>query len=273
MSEPAPIVTLTTDFGTADGYVGAMKGRILTLAPAARLVDISHDIPPQDVLQGAWCLRRAVPRFPPGTIHAAVVDPEVGSGRAALVVETEHFLLVGPDNGLLALAATDDGIRRIVRVGERPGGWARSGTFDGLTLFAPVAAALARGEPPASFGEPAGALQPLPRPEPTVAGDRVQGAILLFDRFGNGITDVTAELVGDAVVERVTFGAGHEARPVGHYGAGPPGRPVALWNSDRHLELALRGDSLQRRLGLTPGTPVTVHLQPPGAAGDRSPGG
>ena len=105
MKTPAPCITLTTDFGTRDGYAGAMKGRLLSLAPGIPLVDISHDLSPQAIVEGAWCLRRAVPKFPPGSVHLAVVDPEVGGWRNALVVMTERFLLVGPDNGLLSLAA------------------------------------------------------------------------------------------------------------------------------------------------------------------------
>ena len=111
-----PLLTLTTDFGTAGGYAGAIKGRVLSAVPETTIVDISHDIAPHNIAEGAWCLRRAVPRFPPGSVHMAVVDPGVGGGRAGLIVRTERFLLLAPDNGLLTLIAREDGIRRILAV-------------------------------------------------------------------------------------------------------------------------------------------------------------
>jgi S-adenosylmethionine hydrolase len=258
----APCLTLTTDFGTRDGYVGAMKGCLLSLAPRIPVVDISHDVSPQGVLEGAWCLRRAVPKFPAGTVHLAVIDPEVGGWRGAVVVMTERFLLVGPDNGLLSLAARDDGIRRVIEIRERPGRWTKSASFDGLSLFAPVAAHLALGRSLEQVGEDVEDLLSLPDPQPIRVGSSLAGQVLLTDRFGNCITNIRRAAIGTALIERVEVLPGLEARPCTHY-AELAGSDVvgALWNSDGHLELAQFGQPLAARRGLLPGQPVRVVLK------------
>jgi hypothetical protein len=253
---------LTTDFGTRDGYVGAMKGRLASLVPGIPVVDISHEIPPQGILEGAWCLRRAVPRFPAGTVHVAVVDPEVGSWRSAVLVVTERFLLVGPDNGLLSLVARDDGIRRVIEIRDPHPLWAKSANFDGLTLFCPVAAFLAQGGSPDEVGEEADDLVSLPEPALTRVGNALIGQIQLIDRFGNCIATIHKSHVGNRNVERVIVQAGLDVRLCGHYaelaGSGAIG---ALWNSDGCLELAMFGQSLAERHGLKAGDPVRVLLK------------
>jgi len=263
MRRPGRILTLTTDFGTADGYVGAMKGRVLSIAPGAVLCDVAHDIPPHEIAHGAWCLRRAAPQFPTGTVHVAVVDPGVGSNRAGIVIETEHMLLVGPDNGLLYLAAHDDGIRRIIEISEDAKEWYKSTSFDGLTLFAPVGALLLAGMPLEDVGPDAEDV--VEWPDTTVAGQGnvVEGRIVLFDRFGNAMTDIPSEVLRHRIVERVYLRNAQELRYCDHYAelAGD-NRPGALINSDGRLELSLYGDSAQARLGLHTGDPVRVLLRP-----------
>jgi hypothetical protein len=263
MKTRGPILTLTTDFGTADGFIGAVKGRVLSIAPEAVLCDISHEVPPQDVWQGAWCLRRAAPQFPRGTVHLAVVDPGVGSQRAGVVVETERFLLVGPDNGVLTLAAQEDGIRRVVEIREDGEAWQKSASFDGLTLFAPVAAHLLAGMSLEEIGPEAEELVELPEQRPRRQGNVIEGAVVLFDHFGNAITNIAREELDDSLVERVVLNATLEARLCDHYAelAGI-GRIGALINSDGRLELAVFGDSLQRMAGLHRGDPVRVTLRP-----------
>ncbi len=258
------LLTLTTDFGTADGYVGAMKGRILSILPEATLFDISHDIPPQDVGRGAWCLRRAVPQFPSGTVHLAVVDPGVGSQRAGIVVETEHYLLVGPDNGVLYLAARDDGIRRVIEINEDTQEWYKSTSFDGLTLFAPVAALLLSGHALEDVGPDAEELVEWPDATARVQGNVIEGRIVLFDRFGNGITDITGESLRGRAIERIYLRNTQELRVCEHYAqlAGDS-RPGAIINSDGRLELTVYGESAQGRLNLQAGDTVKVLLRPP----------
>ena len=260
----APCITLTTDFGTRDGYVGAMKGRLRTLAPGIPLVDISHDIPQQGILEGSWCLRRAVPQFPPGTVHAAVVDPGVGGWRNAVIVVTDHFLLVGSDNGLLALAARDDGIRRVIAIRDPHPLWSKSASFDGLTLFAPVAAFLAQGGSPDEAGDEAGDLVSLPEPQLSRTGNALVGQVLLVDRFGNCITNIHKDDVGSRVMERVQIRDGLEARPCGHYAELAGSASVgALWNSDGYLELAMFGQPLTERHAVKAGHLVRLVLKGP----------
>lgn len=261
--EPArSLITLTTDFGTAGGYVGAIKGRILSEAPHAAIHDISHQIAPQSVLEGAWCLGRAAPRFPAGTLHLAVVDPGVGSSRLAIIVETEHFLLLGTDNGLLHLAAQKGGIKRIYAVAESPPGRVRSGSFDGLTLFAPAAASLLMGAAPRELGEEQKGMVPLDQPVPKRRDRMLEGEILLFDHFGNAITNITQLDLAPATPLEITLGSAGSARLCHHYAeiAESPGQIAAIWNSDGHLELALYGQSLRERHNLKTGERVQVTL-------------
>lgn len=258
-------LTLTTDFGTADGYAGALKGRILSMAPHAVIHDISHEIAPQAVAQGARCLRRAAPRFPKGTIHLAVVDPGVGSPRAGLIIETERFLLLGPDNGLLSLAAREGGESRIFALEESPPERVRSETFDGLTFFAPAAARLLLGGRPEDLGSRIAESEietiSIKAPQPGEA--MVTGEIIFFDRFGNAITNITRAGLEGREPERVLLDGREEADFCGHYAnlAGEPGRPGALWNSDGNLELALYSDSISQKLKLREGDKVKLELK------------
>lgn len=263
MSAGTGILTLTTDFGTADGYVGAVKGRVLSIAPAASVHDITHDIPPQDIGRGAWALRRAVPQYPPGTVHLAVVDPGVGSARGGIVVETEHYLLVGPDNGLLHLAAQDNGIRRIIEISEDAQEWYKSTSFDGLTLFAPVAALLLCGMPLEEVGPDAEELVEWPDTVAQLQGSVVQGHIVLFDRFGNAITDIPGAVLQGRAVERIYLRDTEQVRYCNHYAELAGARQAgALVNSDGRLELTLYGESAQAHLELRTGDPVRVLLRP-----------
>ena len=255
------LITLTTDFGTAGGYVGAIKGRILSEAPHAAIHDISHQIAPHSVLEGAWCLARAAPRFPPGTVHLAVVDPGVGSPRDAIVVETERFLLLGTDNGLLHLAAQKGGIKRIYAIGESPPQRVRSVSFDGLNFFAPAAASLLMGAASEELGEARQRMVPLVQPTPERREGMVEGEILLFDHFGNAITNITQTDLDSAVPSAITLAGGQSAQICSHYAeAESPGQIAAIWNSDGHLELALYGASLRDRHNLTTGERVRVNL-------------
>ncbi|MGH7690266.1 MAG: SAM hydrolase/SAM-dependent halogenase family protein, partial [Gemmatimonadaceae bacterium] len=181
------LVTLLTDFGTADGYVAEMKGVLMTEAPDTTLIDISHDLPPQDVDAGRLALARYWKRFPEGTIHLVVVDPGVGTARAALAVESRRRYLVGPDNGVLSPALLAPGVR-VVRLSEPA---AISNTFHGRDVFVPAAAHLALGRPVDALGTPFS--EPVIRrtPEPHRAPDgSVEGQVVAIDRFGNAITNL-----------------------------------------------------------------------------------
>ncbi|HYG76070.1 MAG TPA: SAM-dependent chlorinase/fluorinase [Planctomycetota bacterium] len=196
------VITLTTDFGTADAYVGAMKGAILSIAPQARIVDISHAIPPQDILSAGLVLESACRYFPQGTIHVAVVDPGVGSSRAAIGIATDNYHFVGPDNGIFDLALKVEKQRdpQAVLVDRRPIRLSNpsfhrrpvSPTFHGRDIFAPVAAWLAAGNLLAHMGEPMDALVQLEVSRPRQTREGLLIHPLRADHFGNVITDLTA---------------------------------------------------------------------------------
>jgi hypothetical protein len=248
-----PIITLLTDFGTADGYVAQMKGGMLSAAPGATLVDVTHDIRAQDVDAARLVLDRYWRRFPPGAVHLVVVDPGVGSSRAALAVAADGRFLVGPDNGVLSPALCCDGARAVSL--EIPAG--ASPTFHGRDVFSPAAAALATGTPLEHLGTP--------HPEPvlrrtTVPATQEDGAIVgevvTIDRFGNAITNVPGPLPG----YRVWIGAMH--LPVLQtYADVSPGDPLALTGSSGLIEIAVREGSAAQRLALTRG--MTVLLRRP----------
>ena len=263
MKPPSRIVTLTTDFGLQDGYVGAMKGLVLTLSPFTRLVDIAHDIPPQDIMAGAWCLRRAARRFPEGTVHLAVVDPGVGGDRAGVVVETERYLFVGPDNGLLSLAAREDGIRRVVEIDESGAHWKKSQSFDGLSLFAPVAALLADGRPPEEFGPEAEELAELSEKPSHALGNVIEGEVVLFDRFGNAITNITRANLGARRVRRIVLRSETMIQFCGHYSEMAGSKNIGgLVNSDDRLELSVFAGSAREQHAIKAGDAVRVLLEP-----------
>jgi S-adenosylmethionine hydrolase len=255
-------ITLLTDFGTADTYVAEMKGVICTLAPDAAIVDLTHDVPPRDVVAGALALARVVPLFPEGTIHVAVVDPGVGTPRRAVIVRTSRSWLVGPDNGVLALAARGEGTVQAVAITNpalaRP---VVSRTFHGRDVFAPAAAHLARGVPPSEFGPAIADLAELDLPAPIVDGDRLVGEVVAVDRFGNAITNISeaalAAFAGDRAVV-ATAGASPPARRVGTYGDARTGEAIALVGGGGFLELAVRDGDAARAFGLAPNTKFVV---------------
>jgi S-adenosylmethionine hydrolase len=291
----ARIITLTTDFGLADGYVGTMKGVILGLDPRTPIVDLSHAIAPQDVAGGAFVLYRAAAYFPPDTIHVAVVDPGVGSARQALALVTDHGLFVGPDNGLFthvlreavaramgwpevagvpavwdprfdlaaSLAAAEPARLPLAYALTNPAYWrpTRSATFHGRDVFAPVAAHLAGGVPPAALGPPLplDSLIRLPDPTPTLDSGAIRGRVIACDHFGNLITNIAAGLLpplGPAATVGVTL-AGQTlsgVRPT--YTDVPPGTVLALINSAGLLEIAVRDGHAGQRLGVGVGEPV-----------------
>jgi S-adenosylmethionine hydrolase len=193
MVRGSPIITLLSDFGLADGYVAAMKGALLGVVPGATLVDVTHEIPPQDVLAGALMLAQTAPAFPPDTVHLAVVDPGVGGEREPIVIETETARFVGPNNGLLSWAARRP---RVVHCLREPA-FCRpivSATFHGRDVFAPAAGFLARGVPVTAMGPPLEEerVVEIPWPQPRREEEALVGEVLSVDRFGNLTTNLTA---------------------------------------------------------------------------------
>lgn len=254
-----PLVTLCTDFGSRDAYVGIMKGVILGIVPGATLVDLSHEIPAQSVTVGALVLRSAVEYFPAGTVHLAVVDPGVGSSRLPVAVVTKHCILVGPDNGLLYPAAAALGTREVRRLADerffRP---QVSNTFHGRDVFAPVAGHLAAGVPASELGEPVDRLQPLRLPVAQRERDQVLGEVLYVDHFGNLVTNIRAADLSDFPAQglSVTIGKVSLSALVSSYSAVEPGEPLAIVGSWGQLEVAVRNGSAAQYFSAEVGTAV-----------------
>lgn len=187
-----PIISFTTDFATTDGYVGAVRGVILSICPDARIFDISHEIPPQDVYHASFALRTAVNYYPKGTIHLAVVDPAVGTERRAICVKTKEYLFVGPDNGLFTPFLDD---AEVIYSLENETFWRNyvSQTFHGRDIFGPVAAHLALGTSPASLGPMINDPVRLDYWDNEIKPDKLEGSIVHIDHFGNCITSFTPE--------------------------------------------------------------------------------
>jgi hypothetical protein len=245
------LITLTTDFGTRDWFVGAMKGVILGLQPEATLVDLTHDVASGDIRAGAFALMAACSLFPKGTVHLAVVDPGVGGPRQALAVQTANYFFVGPDNGLLSFALAREKIRRICRLEN----WrfflkTVSRTFHGRDVFAPVAAHLSRGIAIEQLGPRLDDFVRLDWPPVVVHPNRIQGEIVYVDRFGNLITNIGAEHLrhfGDRLCG--VFAGTKRLCPIApSYGAVAVGRPLAVVGSTGFLELAVNGTSAAERL-------------------------
>jgi hypothetical protein len=248
-----PIITLITDFGTVDGYVGEMKGVLLAGARDAEIIDITHDIPPQDVERGRLTLARVWRRFPAGTIHVVVVDPGVGSSRNAIAVSSDGHFLVGPDNGVLSPALLSASARA-VSLSVSPHA---SATFHGRDVFAPAAAALARGGALEAIGIEAKDLVIRRTPEPTRRADgAIEGEVIFIDRFGNAVTNLVGVRGGVIEVGTLTI----DLRRT--YSEVEAGRPLALVGSTGLLEIAVRDGNAAKALGLERGR--VVALRPEG---------
>jgi S-adenosylmethionine hydrolase len=241
------IITLLTDFGTADGYVGEMKGVILSAIPDVMIVDITHALAPQDIDSARLTLARVWRRFPRGTIHVVVVDPGVGTERTAMAVESDGRLLVGPDNGVLSPALLNPGVRTVA-LAIPPDA---SPTFHGRDVFAPAAAALARGRSVDSLGSPyAGAiLRRTPEPRRIESG-HIAGEVILIDRFGNAVTNLVGRR--DMLVEI----NGREIPIVRTYSDVESGSPLALVGSNGLIEIAVRDGSAAAELQIARGDQI-----------------
>jgi S-adenosylmethionine hydrolase len=251
------LLTLTTDFGYGSPYVAAMKGVILGINPAARLVDLSHAIPPQDLRHAAYFLDNAIPYFPPGVLHVVVVDPGVGSERALLYVEVDGQRLLVPDNGCWTGLVRGGGptVRRLTE----PRYWRQpvSSTFHGRDILAPVAGHLSLGVPPDDLGPIVDSWVRLEAPAPVQTPDGVAGVVVFVDDFGNLITNIPAADLPHGAV-RVVVGVQEVTRLVRTYAEAEPGRPVALVSSSGRLEIAVPQGNAARQLGVGVGTAVRV---------------
>jgi S-adenosyl-L-methionine hydrolase (adenosine-forming) len=256
------IITLTTDFGGGSTYQAAMKGVILSIDPAAAIVDITHDVPHQDVKRGALVLDDVTQRFPPGTIHVAVVDPGVGTDRAILYAKIGAQQYIAPDNGLLSRLSARIKPEKILRLTD-PQYWLPevSTTFHGRDIMAPAAAHLSLGLDPDRLGPPLKFPAVLSWREVKNSEKRIEGEVLEIDSFGNLITNITAEMLANRPADHrvcVVFNI-YETWGIYHaYGNQLSGTLCAVIGSNGRLEIAIVGDNAARRLGIEIGTPVTL---------------
>ena len=260
-----PIITLTTDYGTHDHLVGAMKGVMLKILPEIQIVDICHHVMPCDILDGALTIGMGYKYFPPKTIHVVVVDPGVGSARRPILVTGDQHYFVAPDNGVLSMVYDKEesfSVRHITSEHYflRP----MSNTFHGRDLFAPVAAWLAKNQQAMAFGEEITDPVRFTLPKPRAAEGKVKGVVLKVDNFGNLITNIPPEMIPQAFIPdgrfRITVAGKDVPKVMQNYGDGGPGEPFGILGSAGLLEISVNRGSASRTLGAQRGAEVVVEL-------------
>ncbi|MGH9894310.1 MAG: SAM hydrolase/SAM-dependent halogenase family protein [bacterium] len=265
MPSAVSVVTLLTDFGDRDYFVASMKGVILNINPQARIVDLSHQIAPQQVGDAAYLLGACYRYFPEGTVHVAVVDPGVGSARRPLLVTTSRYFFLAPDNGLLTPIFDEELNVEARKIDNRQYRLDSEGaTFDGRDLFAPAAAWLTRGQQPGSFGPLIQDAVRLPGNEPTRDGPVLVGQVVYIDRFGNLITNITAAHVQDMQRSRKQGGVTFRLKGVhieglaSHYAAGSDTKPAGVINSNGQVEFFVKDGNCAELLKCRQGERVEV---------------
>jgi S-adenosylmethionine hydrolase len=259
-----PIITLTTDFGSSDHLVGCMKGVILNINPAARIVDINHNVSPFDILDGALSIANVCRYFPARTIHVVIVDPGVGTQRRPLLVSGEKHYFIAPDNGVLSMVFERESctVRHITSSHYflNP----VSPTFHGRDIFAPTAAWLAKAFQTEAFGEEITDYVRFTMPKAKLSGQTVKGVVLRVDTFGNLITNLRAEDIPAATVSsgtiKLTVNGKQIQKFVQTFGSGAPGEPIALFGSAGFLEIAVNRGNAARTLVVNRGAEVTLDL-------------
>jgi S-adenosylmethionine hydrolase len=261
-----PFITLTTDFGTRDYFVGSLKGVILGIHPEARIIDISHEVGPQNILEAAFLLKSAYRYFPRGSVHVVIVDPGVGGRRRPILAVSEDYFFVAPDNGVLSWVIAESGAMRVYEITEsRFFLKSRGRTFDGRDLFCPVAAWLSRGIEPEQFGKEIRDFRAIEIPAPTLKGNgQIDGQVLYIDHFGNIITNITAEHLKpfedlkDRLEVNLLTDCIYGLKKT--YSDSPPGEAGALVNSCGHLEVYLNLGQAAARLKTAVGDPVKIRI-------------
>lgn len=256
------VISLITDFGFEDNFVGVMKAVILKINPDAQVVDICHEIEPQDILQAAFLLKSSFRFFPSGTVHLVVVDPAVGSERKKILVKTKNYFFVGPDNGVLALALKEEPPLKIIEITNqnyflKP----ISDTFHGRDIFAPVAAYLSKIKDIYKFGKPINSFKELSLPAIKMTSKSLVGEVIYIDRFGNLVSNIDKEIlenfgknkkfkicIKDKIINRLSCS----------YADAPALKPLALIDSFNYLEIAINGGSAGNYFKAKKGTKIKV---------------
>ncbi len=281
----APIITLTTDYGTSDHLVGTVKGVVLNINADAKLVDISHNVAAHDVLDGALVIAGAYRYFPPRTIHVVIVDPGVGTQRRPLLVTGEHHYFIAPDNGVLSLVYDREPRLEVRQINAEhyflnP----VSNTFHGRDVFAPIAGWLSKTFQAPTFGEEISDFVRFRMPKPKAAGGALKGVVLRIDNFGNLMTNFSAEDLppGTAPGAAIKLLVGNKEvqRFAENYAQGPAGEPFAIMGSSGFLEIAVNKGNAARLLGVPRGSEITLQVpesaasfaggRPAAAGGSRS---
>jgi len=258
------IITLTTDFGLQDQYVSAMKAVILGLSPDVRLIDISHDIPAQDIMAGAWVIRNSSLLFPKNTVHLVVVDPGVGTDRNPIALKIGDQYFVGPDNGIFSLFYDEFEYEAVKLNKEKFWRTERSRTFHGRDIFAPVAAHLSNGTPLKELGDPVSELVTYHWAVPIGDKDGLQGWVVHIDRFGNLITNISESLIEEVIGRRkvrIYVGNTMIDHLVNTFGDVEDGDPAALIGSSGMLEIGINKGNAAKLLSVDKGAQVSLVLQ------------
>jgi S-adenosyl-L-methionine hydrolase (adenosine-forming) len=270
-----PIITLTTDFGLNDHFVGTIKGVILAISPEIEIVDISHSVQAFDVLDGALTIAQAYSYFPSGTVHMVVVDPGVGTARRPILVTSDRHHFVAPDNGVLSMVYAKEERLHIRHVtAEHYSLQPISNTFHARDIFAPVAAWLAKGVDPEKFGDEISDCVRFNPPKPKSAnGNTLRGVILKVDRFGNLVTNITPQdapmLFGAAPLPFKLVVGKHEITSIlPNYSEGSPGEVFGILGSMGYLEISANRGSAAKIIGSGKGSEVTISLEGAAAAGN-----
>jgi S-adenosylmethionine hydrolase len=258
------IITLTTDFGLQDYYVSAMKAVMLGIAPDARFVDISHEIPSQDIMAGSWVLKNSAMLFPPDTVHVVVVDPGVGTDRDAVALRIEDQYFVGPDNGIFSILTEAKDYKAVRLTNSKFWGDKASNTFHGRDIFAPVAAHLSNGVDFKNLGEPVEELVTYRWAEPIADKDGLQGWVIHIDKFGNLITNLSADLIESVIGDKsVKIYVGNTILDeiVTTFGSVLEGEPAAFIGSSGMLEIGINKGNAREMLGVQKGAQISLVLQ------------
>lgn len=258
------IITLTTDFGLQDYYVSAMKAVILGISPDVRMIDISHDIPPQDIMAGSWVVKNSTPLFPDGTIHLVVIDPGVGTEREPVALKVGNQYYVGPDNGIFSLLIEDRDFEAVRLNNEKYWREGPSNTFHGRDIFAPVAAHISQGVPLDDLGEAINKLVTYRWASPIADKDGLQGWIIHIDKFGNLVTNLSESLINDTLDDssvKIYIGNTILEDIVNTFGSVPEGEPAAYIGSSGMLEIGINKGSAEEMLGVQKGAQISLVLQ------------
>jgi S-adenosylmethionine hydrolase len=267
--KPKPIVALITDFGTRDWFVGTMKGVIMSIAPEVRILDITHEIAPQSLGEGAFALVASYRYFPAGTVFCVVVDPGVGSEREAIVASDGKYYFVAPNNGVLSFVKSKSKRWQAYRIENKEYVLPRvSSTFHARDVFAPAVAHLVRNKTPRLFGAPVKDFVTIPFPKPEIQRGKIRGEVIYIDRFGNLITNILPKDVKKAGIERVRKDPFRNCliyvgrkRIIGiskTYADVASEKALAYWGSSEYLEIAVRAGSAVRFFTARLGTSVSI---------------